>query len=221
MTSTSLAMAKIVERMADRPNPTRHMSALLGIARGLVAAADAVAGLHAVAPSGHAPPEAARRFANKLEGAVRELNDHARAGVMELDGAIVQKSRLTQTPYAAEIRAVYRSLAPEAAQDYLRRAIEGGDAETIAALCCVPHALTLIDPAQAARYRLHHEERCAPEEVRQRKELTEDLSSALLVASLARQQCTELLSPEMQRAEQAAQRAEQAMARVAASVGAS
>ncbi|MBK6008809.1 hypothetical protein JJB11_22155 [Ramlibacter ginsenosidimutans] len=220
MTSTSLAMAKIVERMGDRPNPTRHMSALLGISRGLVAAADAVAGLHAVAPTGPGAADATRRLVNKVDAAVRELNDHARAGVMELEGAILQKSQLTQTPYASEIRAVYRNLAPEAAQDYLRRAVEGGDAETIAALCCVPYALTLIDPAQASRYRLHHEERCAPEEVRQRSELTQDLSSALLVASLARQQCTELLSPEAQRTEQAAERAEQALAKVAVTVGA-
>jgi hypothetical protein len=219
MITKTLAMQKVVERMGERPNPTRHTSALLSISRGLVAAAEAVVGLHAVAPSGRAAADAARRLTVKVDAAVRELNDHARAGVVELEAAILQRSNLVQTSYAAEIRAVYRSLAPDDAQTYLRRVVESGDGETIAALCCVPHALTLIDPAQASRFRLFHEERTAPEETRSRAELTDDLNAALLVASLAREQCAELLSPEAQRAEEAAQRAEQAVAKVAATVG--
>jgi hypothetical protein len=220
MNAKPLAMQKLVDRMGERSNPTRHTSALLSISRGLVAAAEAVSGLHAVAPSGRGAADAARRLAAKVEAVVRELNEHTRAGVMELDAAILQKSNLVQTPFAAEIRSVFRGLAPEAAQDYLRRAVEAGESEAIAALCCVPHTLTLIDPAQASRFRQFHEERMAPEESRSRAELMDDLNAALLIAGLARDQCAELLSPESQRAEQAAQRAEDAVARVAATVGA-
>jgi len=227
MNTRLLSTQRILERMGERPMDNRHMSALFGCAKGLLSAVEALADLHAnrdpyLSPASNDKriAEASRRLALKADAALGELNDHARAGVTEIEATIQKKANLIPTGYAAEIRAVFRSMDADSAQGFLRKAVESGDAETITALCCAPYSVTGIEPQMASRFRQFHEERSAPEECRQRGDLMDALSEAVMAVQLAREASTEFLNPEaLRRAEEAAKRNEEAAAKVAQAVG--
>ena len=141
----------------------------------LASAVEALASLHAnrdpyqsTAANDKRIADASRRLAAKVDAVLGEVNDHARAGVVELEATIQSKANLIPTGYAAEIRSMFRRHDADGAQDFLRKAVESGDAETITALCCAPRSVTGIEPQMASRFRQFHEERTAPEECRRK-----------------------------------------------------
>ena len=219
----SRPLRAMVERLNEIPDNELHVHHrhLAAHATRLTAAVESLEKLIATPDPTETSAKHTQRVAEasrKLEARVAEIrdkiHDDARAGAETLTRRAEERAGLTESPYAAEVRAAVRSMTPKARDKALVQAMEDGDGATIATLTNAPAIASGLDAKHLTEVRERFVEKHAPQESEALADLMQTFGTvtgiASQVASAARAATDPAAIREIERAQEDAQKAREA-----------
>lgn len=123
--------------------------------------------------------QAAKKLTQRAADTLDKINDYSHDGLNRLSDRIDEVAGLRPNEYAGEIRTAVRALKPDERRNVLKRALDSGDAATVAALVDAPSVVTGIEPEFAGAMREGFISKRAPREIEARDLLLETLSLAV------------------------------------------
>lgn len=128
---------------------------------------------------------AAERLGRETTSTINRITSFLRAGHADLSARIAEKTKLTPDSYAAEIRAVYRSMTQAERAKLLSDLVDGGRGPELAALANAPPSLTGMSPEHRQQYLAAFIAHNAPAESAEAALLDEVYSDALVSTQTA------------------------------------
>lgn len=127
----------------------------------------------------------AERLGKDVTASINRVSDVFRGGLAQLESRRNAKLKLIPDAYAAEIRAVYRSMSPQDRTALLRQLVEENRGPELAALTRAHRSLTGISEQHIEQYEAAFVSHNAPEEAAEEAALKEAFDDAMVAMNTA------------------------------------